>query len=613
LLGAKQIGFTVISISLSLIAVFIPLLLMPGIYGRLLREFSMTLTFTILISTVISLTVTPMICAWLPAGQHKEPTWFDRLVEGALGRVIDFYARTLRPAADHPWITLVVIVGVVAGTVYLFQTIPKGDLPQDDIGLINGTSEASPDVSFTEMSRLQKLASDVLQADPDVANVGSFIGASGLTAAQNQGRFFVALTPASERKSTSFQVIARLRKKFAKLPGISVSMVPSQDLRAGGRQSKAQYQYTLSDVDLEELEEWTPKVLKRLQQLPELADVSTDRLQGGLKAELVIDRDAASRLGVPISTIDTVLNSAFGQRQDSLIYGPRNQYRVVIEAPRSRQRDISDLSMLYVTSSSGQQVPLTALARVERGFMPLVVNHQGVLPAITVTFNLAPETSLEQAETAIDQAIGEMNLPGGLHTEYAGDAANFRKGNAGMGLLIVAALVSVYIILGVLYESLVHPITIISTLPSAGLGALLALEATGVQFSLIALIALLLLIGIVKKNGIMLVDFALHAERDKGLSVHDAALEAARERFRPILMTTLSAIFGALPLALATGVGAEMRRPLGIAIVGGLMLSQLLTFYTTPVIYLLMSKLQRKGPATTAGAPGAGAAADFIG
>jgi hydrophobe/amphiphile efflux-1 (HAE1) family protein len=598
LLGARQIGFTVISISLSLIAVFIPLLLMPGIFGKLLREFSMTLTFAILISTVISLTVTPMICAWLPTSPHKKQTRFDALVEGALSRLVEFYMRTLRPVIDHPWMTLVVILGVVVWTVYLYQTIPKGDLPQDDIGLINGTSEASADVSFQEMTRLQRLANDIILADPDVADVGSIIGSGGLTAAQNQGRFFVSLKPPQERHASSFQVIGRLRKQFAKVPGLSVTLVASQDLRGGGRQSKAQYQYTLSDVDLAELEDWTPKVVARLQKLPELADVSTDRQQGGLRAELVIDRDAASRMGVSIASIDTALNSAFGQRQDALIYTQRNQYRVVIEAPRSRQRDISDLSIIYVSTASGTQVPLTALAHVERGSLPLVVNHQGVLPSITVTFNLAPNVVLDAGLAAIDKAVAELNMPSGLHADYAGDAANFRKGASGMGLLIVAALASVYIILGVLYESLVHPITIISTLPSAGLGALLALEAWGVQFSIIALIAILLLIGIVKKNGIMLVDFALHAERERGMSVHDAALAAARDRFRPILMTTLSATFGALPLAFATGIGAEMRRPLGIAIVGGLLLSQLLTFYTTPVIYLLMSKLQRKGGAT---------------
>ncbi|MCC3245271.1 efflux RND transporter permease subunit [Methylocystis sp. WRRC1] len=594
LAGSKQIAFTVVSISLSLIAVFIPLLFMEGVMGRLLREFSFTLTFAILISTVVSLTVTPMVCAWLPAQKHKPPTRFDCLIEGAVDSVTAFYARSLRPVVDHPWATLVVILVTVVWTVQLYRTIPKGNLPQDDIGLINGTTEASADVSFTEMSRLQKLATEVLLNDPDVANVGSFIGATNLTASANQGRLFVALKPAGERKASSKEVIARLRKEFAKIAGLSVFMVPSQDLRSGGRQSKAQYQFTLSDASLEELEEWRGKIIARLKQLPELADVTSDKEQGGLKAQVVIDRNAASRMNVPIAAIDAALNSAFGQRQDTIIYTQRNQYRVIFETPQSRQRDIRDLAGVYVSSTTGMQVPLTALAHIERGSMPLVVNHQGVLPAITISYNIALGSTLDAATQAIETTIAEMNPPGGLHAAFAGDAADFRKVAAGLATLILAALLAVYVILGILYESLVHPVTIISTLPSAGLGALLSLELFNVEFTVIAFIGILLLIGIVKKNGIMLVDFALQGEREHGLSIHDSALEAARERFRPILMTTLAAMFGALPLAFATGIGAELRRPLGITIIGGLLLSQALTLYTTPVIYLLMSKLRRK-------------------
>jgi len=594
LLGSEQIGFTVLSISLSLIAVFVPLLFMEGVMGRLLREFSFTLVFTIVISTVVSLTVTPMICAWLTFKSPQTPSRFDIFVEAILSKVVDLYGRSLRPVVDHPWATLVVILGSIVWTVYLYQSIPKGNLPQDDIGLINGTTEASADVSFAEMVRLQKQAEAIIAADPDVVNVGSFIGAANLVSAANQGRLFVSLKPANERKASSFQVIARLRKQFAKISGLSVFLVPSQDLRAGGRQSKAQYQFTLSASSLPDLEEWLPKVLTRVQALPELVDVSTDRQQGGLKANVVIDRNAASRLGVAIQSIDAALNSAFGQRQDSLIYTQRNQYRVVVEVPPSRQRDPGDLSGIYVTSATGGQVPLQAVAHVERQSMPLVINHQGVIPSVTITYNVAPGSTLDAATMAIQNAIDDMRLPGDLHAGFAGDAADFRKVAAGMATLIVAALVSVYIILGVLYESLIHPITIISTLPSAGLGALLSLELFGAEFTVIAFVGILLLIGIVKKNGIMLVDFALHAERDRGLSVHDAALEAAKERFRPIVMTTLAAIFGALPLAFASGIGAELRRPLGITIVGGLILSQVLTLYTTPVIYLLMSKLQKK-------------------
>ncbi len=593
LAGSKQIAFTVFSITLSLIAVFIPLLFMEGVMGRLLREFSMTLVFAIIISMVVSLTVTPMVCAWMPVFRRRNETWLDRTIENALDRIIDLYARSLRPVVGHPWITLVVILLTLGGTVQLYRTIPKGNLPQDDIGLINGSTEAAPDVSFAEMARLQKRATEVLMNDPDVANVGSFIGAPGLTAAANQGRIFVALKPMGQRKATSMEVIARLRPQFAKIAGLSVFMHPSQDLRNGGRSSKAQYQFTLSDASIEELDEWRDKILDKLKKLPQLADVTSDKERGGLRASVVIDRNTASRMNVPIASITAALNSAFGQRQDTIIYSQRNQYRVIFETPPSRQRDIRDLSGIYVSATTGLQIPLTALAHVERGYMPLLVNHQGVMPAITLSYNLAPGATLDGATKAIEAAIEEMTLPAGLHAGFAGDAADFRKVAAGMAVLILAALLSVYIILGILYESLVHPITIISTLPSAGLGALLMLELFGMEFTVIAFIGILLLIGIVKKNGIMLVDFALQAEREQGESVHDAALDAARERFRPILMTTLAALFGALPLAFATGIGAEMRRPLGITIIGGLILSQAMTLYTTPVIYLLMSKMRR--------------------
>ncbi len=594
LLGARQIAFTVVSISLSLIAVFVPLLFMPGINGRLLREFSYTLTFAIIISTVVSLTVTPMLCAWLPARRESEPSAFDKAFEGGLAKVVTFYLRSLRLFVDHPWFTLLVVLGTMAWTVYLYQTIHKGTMPQDDTGLINGTVEASPDVSFAEMVRLQKAAERVVAKDPDVADVGSTIGSANRGSSSNQGRLTIALKPAELRSSSSFEVIDRLRPKLSRIAGANVFLTPSQDLRVGGRQSKSQYQFTLTDSTLSELAEWVPKVLQRLQSLPELADVTTDRQQGGLKAGIVIDRTAASRMGVAISTLDAGLNSAFGQRQDTIIYTQRNNYRVIVEVPASRQRDIRDLSGIYVTSSSGREVPLTALAHIERGAIPLVVNHQGVVPAVTISFNLALGVSLEEATKAIDTAVAKIELPRGLRTAFAGDAADFRKNSGQMALAILGALLAVYIILGVLYESYIHPITIISTLPSAGVGALLSLEAFRANFTIIAFIGILLLIGIVKKNGIMLVDFALHAERERGLSVHDAAMEAAKERFRPILMTTLAAMFGALPLAFASGVGCEMRRPLGVTIVGGLVLSQILTLYTTPVIYLLMSKLQRK-------------------
>ncbi|MEF3366805.1 efflux RND transporter permease subunit [Methylocystis sp. 9N] len=596
LIGSKQIGFTVVSISLSLIAVFIPLLFMEGVMGRLLREFSYTLAFTIVISTVVSLTVTPTICARLPAPREKTPSRFDRFIEGGLDRILDFYTRSLRPAIDHPWATLAVIIGAIVWTVHLYQTIPKGNLPQDDIGLINGVTEASADVSFAEMARLQRLASDTLLADPDVANVGSFIGAANLTGSSNQGRLFVALKPAGERRSSSKEVIARLRREFRKIPGLSVFMTPSQDMRAGGRQSKSQYQFTLSGPSIEDLEIWREKVMARLKKAPELIDVTSDQEMGGLRASVVIDRNAAARMNVQISAIDAALNSAFGQRQDAIIYTQRNQYRVIFETPPERQRDIRDLAGVYVSSTGGEQVPLTSLAHIERNSLPLIVHHQGVMPATTISYNVAPGYSLDGTVKAIEAAIAELDPPSSLRAEFSGDVADFRKVAAGMAALILAALLSVYIILGILYESLVHPITIISTLPSAGLGALLSLELFNVEFTIIAFIGILLLIGIVKKNGIMLVDFALQAERERGMSVREAAMAAARERFRPIVMTTLAAMFGALPLAFATGIGAELRRPLGITIIGGLLLSQALTLYTTPVIYLMMSRLRRKKP-----------------
>jgi multidrug efflux pump subunit AcrB len=593
LAGARQIGFTVVSISLSLIAVFVPLLFMGGVMGRLLREFSFTLAFAIVISTIVSLTVTPMICARIPS-EPKRPSRFDRAVEGALAAAVRFYGRSLRPVVDHPWVTLLVIVLTIGWTIELYRTIPKGNLPQDDTGLLNGSTQAAGDVSFSEMVRLQKAAVAVAVEDPDVASVDSFIGPGRPGSSFNQGRLYIALKPAGERKATSFEVIARLRKSFARIAGLGVFLYPFQDVRMGGRASKSQFQFTLTSSAVDELTEWTPKLLERLRHAPQLADVTSDQEQGGLSAKVVIDRTAASRMGVAISAIDAALNSAYGQRQDSIIYTQRNQYRAIIEAPLARQRDPRDLSGVYVTAADGAEVPLTALAHVERGVMPLVVNHQGVTPAATISYNVAPGHTLEAANAAVLAAAEELRLPSGIRADFAGDAKELAKMASGVALLIVAALLAVYIILGVLYESLVHPVTIISTLPSAGLGALLALQAFGSEFTIIAFIGILLLIGIVKKNGIMLVDFALQAEREKGLSPHDAAIEAAVERFRPILMTTLAAMLGALPLAFATGVGAEMRRPLGITIVGGLLLSQALTLYTTPVIYLLMSKLQRR-------------------
>ena len=593
--GARQIGFTVVSISLSLVAAFIPLIFLPGIGGKLFREFSLTLVFAIAVSTLVSLTVTPMVCGhFMRSEEGRAQSRFDRIVEGALGAMISGYSRSLGGVLRHPWMTLVVMAMTIGLTVHMFRTIPKGYFPQDDTGLVFGSTEASPDISFAAMSELQQRVEAAVLEDPDVASTASSIGSGGGTASVNQGRMFIALKPDGVRSGSSQAFIARMRRKLAQIPGIMLYMFPAQDLRAGGRASKAQYQFTVWDPSLPELNEWVPKITERLKKIPQLADVTTDREQGGLKAALVIDRDVASRLGVAIQSIDTALNNAFGQRQASIIRTQRNQYRVVVETLPARQRDPGDFSGLYVPGAGGTQVPLTAVARVERGAMALVVNHQGSFPAATVSFNVAEGSTLDAATAAIEQAVGEMNPPDGLRTEFAGDARDFQKNNKGQVWLIVIAIVAVYLILGVLYESLVHPVTIISTLPSAGLGALVALELFGAELTLIAFIGIILLIGIVKKNGIMLVDFAISAERTRGLSPAEAAREAAVERFRPIMMTTLAALFGALPLAIATGAGAELRRPLGITIVGGLVLSQILTLYTTPVIYLLMAKLSSR-------------------
>ena len=594
--GARQIGFTVISISLSLVAAFIPLIFLPGIGGKLFREFSMTLVFAIAVSTIVSLTVTPMICArFMRSEAGRRQNRFDRIVEGTLSWVTTGYARSLNGVLRHSWITLVVMALTIGLTVHMFRTIPKGYFPQDDTGLVFGFTEASPDISFGAMSKLQQSVEAVVLSDPDVASTASSIGGSGPGGSTfNQGRMFIALKPEGVRSGSSQQFIARMRRTMARVPGITLFMFPVQDLRAGGRSSKAQYQFTLWDPSLTELDEWLPKIVARLKTVPELADVTTDREKGGLKASIVIDRDAASRLGVAIQSIDAALNNAFGQRQASIIRTQRNQYRVVVETFSDRQRDPDDFAGLYVTATNGTQVPLTAVARIERGAMALVVNHQGSFPAATVSFNVAEGSTLDAATQAIETAVASMNPPDGLRTEFAGDAKDFQNTNRSQLWLIVIAIVAVYLILGILYESLLHPITIISTLPSAGLGALVALELFGAELTLIAFIGIILLIGIVKKNGIMLVDFAIAAERTRGLTPAEAAREAAVERFRPIMMTTLAALFGALPLAVATGAGAELRRPLGITIVGGLVLSQILTLYTTPVIYLMMAKLSAR-------------------
>ena len=596
LAGARQIGFTVVSISVSLVAAFIPLLFMGGIVGRFFREFSVTLAFAIAVSTVVSLSVTPMICAYfVRQGPSPDRTWLDRLVERVLSRLTRFYDRTLAFSIEHRPLMLIVFAATIALTVGLYIKVPKGYFPQDDTGLIFGGTTASTDISFEAMEKLQQQATDIVLADPAVAGVGSSVGASGFNASVNKGRLFISLKPLDQRGGlTTQQVVNRMRNKLNHVPGIRVFMVPAQDIRAGGRQSDSQYQFTLWSSDIEQLQTWVPKVLDRVKTVPGVVDVTTDREQGGLQALVDIDRTAASRLGVRIQDIDNALNDAFSQRQISTIYGPRNQYRVIFEVDASYRRDPNDLSQIYVPGKGNAQVPLSAVAKVHRGIAPLVVNHQGQFPSTTITYNLAPGTTIEEATAAITQAVGEMHVPDVIHTDFAGDVQQFKQSAGAQPLLLFAALIAVYIVLGVLYESLAHPLTIISTLPSAGLGALLALQVSGTELTVIAFIGIILLIGIVKKNGIMMVDFALDGERRRGLSPERAIHEACLERFRPILMTTLAAMLGAVPLVIALGPGSELRRPLGITIIGGLLVSQVLTLYTTPVIYLVLDRLHRR-------------------
>jgi multidrug efflux pump len=569
---------------------------MGGIVGRFFREFSVTLAFAIAVSTVVSLSVTPMICAYfVHEGPSRDATWLDRGVERVLSHLTRFYDRTLAFTLQHRALALIVFVATIVLTVGLFIKVPKGYFPQDDTGLIFGGTEASTDISFEAMEKLQQQANDIVLSDPAVAGVGSSVGASGFNASVNKGRLFISLKPLDERNGVSTQqVVNRLRGKLNHVPGIRVFMVPAQDIRAGGRQSDSQYQFTLWSSDIDQLQAWVPKVLDRVKQVPGLVDVTTDREQGGLQATVDIDRTAASRLGVRIQDIDNALNDAFSQRQISTIYGPRNQYRVILEVDRNYRRDPTDLTHIHVPGKGNAQVPLSAVAKVERGISPLVVNHQGQFPSTTITYNLAPGTTIEDATAAISQAVGELHVPDVIHADFAGDVQQFKQSAGAQPLLLLAALIAVYIVLGVLYESLAHPLTIISTLPSAGLGALLALEVSGTELTVIAFIGIVLLIGIVKKNGIMMVDFALDGERRRGLPPERAIHEACLERFRPILMTTMAAMLGAVPLVVALGPGSELRRPLGITIIGGLLVSQVLTLYTTPVIYLLLDRLHRK-------------------
>ncbi len=590
--SARQIGFTVLSISLSLIAAFTPLLFMEGIVGRLLREFSLTLTFAIIVSTVVSLTITPMICAhYIKEATSERATWFDRVIEGSLSRIVAFYGWTLRAVLGFPFLTLMVFFATIALTVVLYIKIPKGYFPTDDSGLIYGISQSSSDTSFQSMTRFQRQLEDAVESDPAVAGVGSFLGSM----TTNRGMFFISLKPPQERTGHSTQaVIDRLRKKLETMPGARLYMFAIQDVHAGGRQSSSEYQYTVLSADVDLLKKWAPIVAKRMETVDGITDISTDRDAAGLQLTVKIDRNAAATLGVRVKDIDDALNNAFAQRQISIIYTQRNQYMIVLEIDPKFQGDPSNLDRIFVAGANDAQIPLSAVVRYDRSVAALAINHTQSIPSATVSFNLLPNVPLEAAISNIQRAVEELHMPEGVRGSFDGNAGDFNKTSGRQPLLILGAVVAMYIVLGVLYESLAHPITIISTLPPAGLGALLALQVTDTPLTVIAFIGIILLIGIVKKNGIMMVDFALDAERHRGLSSADAIFEACRARFRPILMTTMAALFAAIPLVIATGPGTELRRPLGITIIGGLFVSQILTLYTTPVIYLLIDRLNRK-------------------
>ena len=592
--GAREIVFTVISITLSLVAVFIPLLFMGGIIGRLFREFAVTLSVAIVASALVSLTVTPTVFGHLMTrARVRQPSRLARMGEAAMAGMERAYESGLGWVLRHQWLMLGVMASTVVLTVYLYMVVPKGFFPPQDTGMIIGMVEARVDISFRSIAERQQKVAAVVLTDPAVEAIGSFVGSGGGPGGGgNTGRMFIALKPLGERKISAQDVINRLRPKLAHVEGVSVFMQPGQDIRIGGRMGKAQFQFVLWDESLDELREWTPKLIARLKQEPGLADVSSDQDAETPQAQVVVDRDAAARLGVSMSDVDQVLQDAFAQRQVSTIYTQRNQYKVVLEVEPRFQEDPSSLHLLWVKSNTGGQIPLDSVARFEPTTAPVSVSHQGQFPASTLSFNLTPGTPLGEAAARLQSAAGSIGLPAGIHMEFAGNAKVFAASVADQPILIGAALLAIYIVLGVLYESTLHPLTIISTLPSAGIGALLALLATGTELTLISVIGVFLLMGIVKKNGILMVDFAIEAEK-RGVSPREAILDACRTRFRPITMTTFTALLGAVPLALASGAGGALRQPLGIAIVGGLLLSQMLTLYTTPVVYLSLAQLSR--------------------